>query len=596
MKVSFAVWKNISYVLAGAFRLSQSKVILGFIFQALSQLKSYALSILLLGVIVRHIERNEEFSKILLILSVYIAATVIVTCLEIWYKDYFLPCNNLKFNAKVDSIFNKKASRIGAEAYENSRFFDKMNLSVTESVSRIEGILNNAYDLFGKIVSGSAMAVTIAVLDPVCLIFVIITIVVFFTVKNMSNKMRFRLNEANITDLRRKDYAKAAFAERQNSLEIRLTNISNILRKMHSDSVNGIFQNIKKYSGKIAVLRSVQNCSVILFALFCSLFYVTFKTYHSELSVESFVILVNTNVQTSYKLMETFLNIANFADDALYIEYLREFMEYKTAIDEEGSGKDVEDFKQNLSFENVSYQYPGSSEAALKNIDFTINKGEKIALVGRNGSGKTTLIHLLLRLYDPTSGSIIMDNVNIKELTVREYRNLFTVIVQDFKTYAFSVKENIIMKDSVSKEEEERVEEVLDFVGLQDKIAQMPQGIDTNLSKEFDEDGVLFSGGELQKLAIARAFYKQGDIMVLDELTASLDPITERNIFQKIFKEYSDKTIVYISHNMATARYADRIVFMEAGGIAAIGTHEELIATCPGYFEMYEKQKRCRHE
>lgn len=243
--------------------------------------------------------------------------------------------------------------------------------------------------------------------------------------------------------------------------------------------------------------------------------------------------------------------------------------------------------KWEFRFKNVSFCYPNSDVVVLKNLNFSIHSGEKIALVGENGSGKTTLIKLLLRLYDVTEGEILLNGVNIKEYEYESYIKIFSPIFQDFQLHAYSIKENISFLD---KENEEKIWSLLKENELETIIRGCPKQLDTYVSKLLEEDGREFSGGEKQKLAMVRAQYKEGKIFVLDEPTSAIDPIAEVKFFQRVNQMIKSQTAVFVSHRMASTKFANKIIVLQNGVVEEIGTYEELIKTNGIYAQMFHLQ------
>ena len=243
-----------------------------------------------------------------------------------------------------------------------------------------------------------------------------------------------------------------------------------------------------------------------------------------------------------------------------------------------------------LEFKNVSFKYPRSKEFTLKNISIKINEGEKLSVVGLNGAGKTTFIKLLARLYDPTEGEILLNGVNINEYDYDEYMKLLSVVFQDFKLMSFSIKENIALND-FNKVKDEEIEEVLIKSGFGKDLEKLPKGINTPIYKNFDEGGIEFSGGQAQKLAIARAVYKDAPIVILDEPTAALDPKAEYEIYSKFNELIGKKTTIYISHRLSSCRFCDNIAVFQKGKLIQYGTHDELVKDKGNEYEtMYSAQ------
>lgn len=241
-----------------------------------------------------------------------------------------------------------------------------------------------------------------------------------------------------------------------------------------------------------------------------------------------------------------------------------------------------------VEFKNVSFQYPNADAYALKHVNLKFKVGEKLAVVGMNGSGKTTFIKLMCRLYDPTEGEILLNGVNIKKYDYNEYTSIFSVVFQDFRLFSFSLGQNVSASASY---DEDKVIECLKKAGFAERINSLPNKLNTFLYKDIDADGVEISGGEAQKLALARALYKNAPFIILDEPTAALDPISEYEVCSKFNEIAGTKTAIYISHRLASCRFCDKIAVFHEGEIIQLGSHEELLADSNGkYYELWNAQ------
>ena len=277
---------------------------------------------------------------------------------------------------------------------------------------------------------------------------------------------------------------------------------------------------------------------------------------------------------------------------SMEINVVREYFDYKEQFRFEGGIKlpDAVDGKYEIELKNVSFRYPNNDTDTLHNINLRIAPGEKVAVVGLNGAGKTTLIRIISGFYDPTEGEVLLNGINIKEFNRREYYRLFSAVFQEFSILDATINDNITLEDDATNSE--RVWEVISKAGLEVKVKNLPDGLNTIIGKKIYENGVLLSGGEEQRLILARALYKDAPILLLDEPTAALDPIAENDIYHKYNSMTNGKTSVFISHRLASTRFCDRILLLDNGRIIEEGTHDSLILSDGEYAKLFYVQKK----
>lgn len=276
------------------------------------------------------------------------------------------------------------------------------------------------------------------------------------------------------------------------------------------------------------------------------------------------------------------------------ISTVLEYIEYPEMFRFEGGRPIPKSDSYELTLENVTFRYPETEKNLFENLNLTIRPGEKLAIVGLNGAGKTTLVKLLCGFYDPTEGRVLLNGIDIREFNRQEYYGLLSAVYQDFSLMDTTIAENIAVQTETI--DESRVRDCLDKAGLMEFVDSLPQGLESHVGRDVYLDGILFSGGQTQRLVLARALYKDGPILVLDEPTAALDPIAENDIYMKYNEMTTGKTSLFISHRLASTRFCDRIIFLADGKIAEEGTHSELLALNGEYAKLYEVQSRYYQE
>lgn len=304
--------------------------------------------------------------------------------------------------------------------------------------------------------------------------------------------------------------------------------------------------------------------------------------------------LLYFNVLTGFSQWMTLIldGLSTLHKQSLDISIIREFLEWPEPFKFEEGKALIPDHnkKYEIKLDDVSYRYSGAQTDILKHINLTIAPGEKLAVVGLNGAGKTTLVKLICGLLDPTDGRILLNGEDIRQFNRRDYYKLFSAVFQDFSVLDIGIKENVAQ--TFVDIDEKKVERCLEEAALTQKISELPKGVETPVGRRIFSDGVELSGGQMQRLMLARALYKDGPILVLDEPTAALDPIAESDIYQKYSEMANGKLSIFISHRLASTRFCDRILFVANGGIEEEGTHEELLAKKGSYAEIFEVQSK----
>ena len=403
--------------------------------------------------------------------------------------------------------------------------------------------------------------------------------------ESRAKKKAMALSMGIVRDQRGMMYYNKVFDDISFGKEIRLNGISNWVLGHFDRFYTNINRSGKKQNDlfiRSGILRSgltfLQQAAAYTFLII--------RVISGEMSVGDFTMCVTAVTAFAEALRQIMDSIAEIRVYDMYYENLDEYLNLPCRM-QEGKRLPVPDGGHRIVFENVSFRYPGATSWALRNINLTLNPLEKLALVGENGSGKTTLIKLLCRLYDPTEGRITIDGVDIRDIAHDDYRRLFSTVSQDYKLFDLPLRDNIALDQPA---DDARISAICQQVGLSEKLATLPQGLDTYVGREFDESGFLPSGGEAQKIALARAVYRNTPLIVLDEPTAALDPRSEYELYRSFNRLVGSKSAVYISHRMSSTRFCDVVAVLKDGRMVEYGTHPDLIGRNSYYTELYSMQ------
>ena len=531
-----------------------------------------------------------DFKRLVGFILIITAFHIFSTAFSHYYWQKFAPVSNQKIYSHIQKALFEKSSSVELACFEDPDFYDKYVKAISEANNRTQQVLGSLGDILYFIFNAFATSFIIFTIDPVLIVFALIPFMVSILFGKRLNKVRYNYNMEMQEKSRKRDYVKRVFYLADYAKEMRLTNINRVMFKKFYEAIKELKGVIKKYGLKVALLDYLFIAVNDIIVFLGAILYSAYKTLVSKsMLYGDCVVVINGINNVAWSLRNMADVFIQFQNHSLYIDNLRYFLEYKPAIHENREGLDPPD-NCLLALKNVSFKYAGQEDYSLKNINFTIKQGEKIALVGHNGAGKTTLVKLLMRLYDVTEGEIQLNGRPIKEYKLKGYRNLFSVVFQDFKVFAVSVLENILLKADITKEEKNRAVSGMKDAGIYDKVMSLEKGCETVLTKEFDENGAVLSGGETQKIAISRVFARDCPIAILDEPSSALDPLAEYAMYEAMMNACRDKAVIFISHRLSSAVLADRVYLMEKGEIIESGTHRELLEKGGKYADMWSKQ------
>ena len=556
------------------------------IVELISAVESFVFNVLLLRMIFVLLENSQPFGTIVLVTFLALAVKLIINLLKSFYSIRVKPLDVQRMSKYIKEITYKKALSLDLIQYENPQFHGKYYKAMSEIETRAFKIVDSTVLLFSNVLSTIIVLTYIISIDPMLLLLAIIPIVTSIAFK-VSTKKRHCLEMENKEYRRQQDYVNRIVYLRDYSTELRLTNIYNALKEMFINSSKQIKKNNKKYGIVLGLLRLISDFMLTTLTLLFSYLYIGWRFFYlKDIVVSDFAVLVSAINNMNGKISSSINLFYTIQESSLYIVDFNDYMEEKPAIEKDNRGIVIDDFNE-IKFDHVNFKYSIDSDYAIKDVSFSIRKNEKIAIVGKNGSGKSTIIKLLVGLYEPTSGSIKIDSVDSKMINYNQFNELFSPVFQDYRLFATSIKDNISMGYRIS---DDKIWHALDVLGMKQVVEQSPNRLDTRISKELNQDGLLMSGGQNQKLSLARAFASNSPIIVLDEPTASLDVKSEQMIYHRIHRDMKEKTVIFVSHRITSAAQADKIIVVDKGAVVEIGTHEELMKLKGVYCMLFNTQ------
>ena len=586
LKNASSVIGNIFYFVRLMFSISPVFVILEMIWGLITRAPGRLIGVLGMKYIIDVVESGENLERIWIGVGA-IAAILVVSHLLSWlYTEFYWNIAKEKLSAGLSKKLYEKAREIDLQEYDNPDFYNDFILNIESSTESIQYLLGNVKAYFTELVLFFTIGAVIFTIDPVCLLIIVVTVVVFLPLSRIISNLRVGRRKDNAELHHRSDYFQRIFYLQDYTKEVRMNNISPLLIDRYNEAADAVIENQNKYWKKLSFFSWLQETGMdvlgLMFVLPAYLGYCVLVKH--SMGAGDFVATFNGAYQIAASInILTIWAVTVFSERGKIIEKYREFLACEPKI-KGGTETASCDKPETIEIRNLSFTYPGSDHPVLKNINLTIKPYEKIALVGYNGAGKTTLTNLLLRLYEPTEGGIYIGGKNIKDVTLESHKDRFSAVFQDFQTYACTIGENVALDVNP---DEGRVIQALKHSGFSKPLKN---GVDTEILREFDDNGTMLSGGESQKMAVARAFYKDCPYAILDEPSANLDPIAEYELNKTMLEAAEHKTVIFISHRLSTTVGADQIYVMADGEIIESGSHAELMEKNGTYAYMFNLQ------
>lgn len=480
------------------------------------------------------------------------------------------------------------ASSLDLQAYENPVFYDRLERARVQATDRL-AMIQAIGRLFQLVVTTAVMASAILFYSPWVLLLLVICLIPAFLGESHFAFLNYALNFQQTPAKREMDYLRQVGGSKEAAKETKLFGLNVFLTTRFTKLSNQILdQNLALSRRRLIAATLLSFLSTG--GYYGSYLWVIYQTISGGLQFWQFIFLTSTLQNTSNNISQIFSTLSGIADQALFLTDLLAFFEMKpTVVSKLNALPAPRPIRQGFEFRDVSFAYPGTTRQILRDLNFRLEPGERIALIGQNGQGKTTIVKLMTRLYDPTEGQVLLDGVDLREYDIESLCHEIGVIFQDFMRYEMKARENIAVGRISYLENQPKIVAAAEKSLADDVIGKLAGGYDQMLGRRF-EGGVDLSGGEWQKLALARAYLREAQVMVLDEPTAALDARAEFEVFERFNELTVGKMALFISHRFSTVRMAERIIVLEDGAIAEEGNHDRLVELGGRYAEMFELQ------
>ena len=582
-------FKNNGYMLRLIIKACPGVPILALVSTMFGSVHSFLLNTYLYQYALNALQEGKELKIILITLGCMFGYSILYMLFRSISSCYF-ELKYPKVEAYIQNLLQKKAVEVDLACFESSAFYDTYVKAMSEATNRAYTVMNNILDVIWITIEVVAVGTLIITIDPIFLILAFLPFLCTLLIGKKRNRLKYDYNMRNKEVARQRDYVRRTFYLNDFSKEMRLTEMWKVMYKRMHSSISEMKEIVNKYGYKMMFFRYLFDFIFDVVVHSGTIVLAAFKTLVAKnmLLGDCFVVINSiSNIAGSVNYMgDVFFKLD---ENSLYVDNLRDFLEYEVHIAEDENAPAVPSF-QSLELKNMTFGYEVQEKPVLTNVNLTVNVGEKIAIVGHNGAGKTTLIKLLQRLYDPSEGEILINGENIKNYRLSSYRNLFGTVFQDYRLFATTVAENVMLRGDITDEDRATVRDALTRTGIYDKVEALSNDVDSNVTREFDNEGAMFSGGEAQKISIARIFAGNQEIVIMDEPTSALDPIAEQEMYRNMFEACEGKTVIFISHRLSSATMADRVYMFENGEIIEQGTHSELLAMNAKYADMWHKQ------
>lgn len=590
----YTTWQNVVYVIQGAWKYD--KKVFGYfgVYTFLASIQPFILIFFPKWILEELLGAKRLEQLVALLVSFFLVAAV-VGFFTTWLRSLYFP-HMIKIRFEFIRKHQKKCMMTNFKNTEDSDFLNDMETAFRCLGSNdigIEGMLHKLFALVGNLIALGGYVTIIATLNIWVLLYLVVNVIISYFITFRVKKYEHDQKDIISENDRRSNYLYHVMYDFSYGKELRLLGIRDWIAERFVEYKNRRLTIHKKIKWKYFNVGLVDT-SLLVIREVVIYSYLIYLVMNKQISIPDFTMYFTTVAGFAGWMTMMMKDLAYMRAQNLNICDYRSFIEKEEEV-EQTHKMSVPEGPYTFEFRDVSFKYPNSEKYVYKHLNLIIHSGEKLAIVGHNGAGKTTFVKLLCRLYDVTDGEILLNGINIKCFDKQEYYKKFSVVFQEIKTLAFSVAENVALQEK-EHINYAKVAQVLEEAGMSKKIESLKRGVHTAIQKILDDEGIELSGGENQKIAIARALYKNGEIMILDEPTAALDALAEHEIYMNFNQMVQNKIAIYISHRLASTQFCDRIAMFEQGKLVEYGTHDELMELNEKYADMFAVQAKYYQE
>lgn len=587
----YRTFTSCKFALQIGWKINRKRVILELLKWIFVYVDYLVISCVLIRFILDMAMKRTSFGKMMMYVWSVIALGALLEMFGRFFEVYIKPVTDVELYDGINKMLYDKACQVDMHCFEDSDFYNEYMMAVSQAHIRLPDTLQGVCQILARFAAMIGAAVIIYQIDQFAILFTIFPILGNFVFYGILNSRVFRMERENIVFQRMADYVNRTLHLGEYAKEIRMTNVFRLLKKQYDRAVEAIQKVIGRYSiGNMILFWLFQYFTFTLLQEGAVLYAGYRVLVSGTMAFAQMAVIQTTMNSNTWTLIEFADSVMAVVKNGLYLEQTWNFMQYEPAIPEDQDGLIPELPIQSVEFEHVSFGYKEGGYV-LRDIHFKIEANQSIALAGYNGAGKSTLMKLLMRLYDPDEGRILVNGIDIREYQVKAYRELFATAFQNGRIFADTIEENILMGRHTEKEKDkEKVRRALELADIYEEVERQPLREKTILTREFSKEGVVFSGGQNQKILAARAFAKNSPIAVFDEPSSALDPIAEYHLFENIREYGKDKILFFISHRLSSVRDADIVFYMKNGRIQERGSHSDLMSRNGEYASLYRLQ------